>query len=131
MRMLKMLTRDHVVPGSDIKRRKTMDEDESQPALATTVVLLQNMVGRGQVDSELEAETAEECSKYGRVVECVIFEFTDPAVPDTDAVRIFIHFERLASARAAVTEMNGRLFDGRKVRATFFNENKFAERQLV
>jgi len=32
------------------------------------------MVGPGEVDDELEAETAEECSKYGKVIKCLIFE---------------------------------------------------------
>lgn len=34
----------------------------------------QNMVGRGEVDEDLEGETKEECEKYGKVVKCVIFE---------------------------------------------------------
>lgn len=34
----------------------------------------QNMVGPGEVDGELEQETADECQKYGKVVKCVIFE---------------------------------------------------------
>ena len=32
------------------------------------------MVGPGEVDEELEAEVAEECSKYGKVIKCMIFE---------------------------------------------------------
>lgn len=32
------------------------------------------MVGRGEVDEDLEGETKEECEKYGKVVKCVIFE---------------------------------------------------------
>ena len=32
------------------------------------------MVGPGEVDSELENETKEECHKYGEVNKCVIFE---------------------------------------------------------
>jgi len=32
------------------------------------------MVGPGEVDDELESETADECSKYGKVTKCVIFE---------------------------------------------------------
>ena len=32
------------------------------------------MVGPGEVDDELEPETAEECSKYGKVIKCVIYE---------------------------------------------------------
>jgi len=34
----------------------------------------QNMVGPGEVDDELESETAEECGKYGKVIKCLIFE---------------------------------------------------------
>ena len=32
------------------------------------------MVGPGEVDEDLEPETAEECAKYGKVIKCVIFE---------------------------------------------------------
>lgn len=32
------------------------------------------MVGPGEVDQDLEGETAEECGKYGKVIKCVIFE---------------------------------------------------------
>ena len=35
---------------------------------------VQNMVGPGEVDDDLEPETAEECSKYGEVEKCIIFE---------------------------------------------------------
>ena len=43
---------------------------------STAVKLLstQNMVGPGEVDDELESETADECSKYGKVLKCLIFE---------------------------------------------------------
>lgn len=56
----------------------------------------QNMVGPGEVDEDLEPETKEECSKYGEVVRCLIFEI--PGVSDDEAVRIFIEFKRLESA---------------------------------
>lgn len=32
------------------------------------------MVGPGEVDEDLEPETAEECTKYGKVIKCMIFE---------------------------------------------------------
>lgn len=35
---------------------------------------MQNMVGPGEVDEDLEPETAEECTKYGKVTKVVIFE---------------------------------------------------------
>jgi hypothetical protein len=34
----------------------------------------QNMVGPGEVDDDLQPEVAEECSKYGRVIKCLVFE---------------------------------------------------------
>lgn len=87
-------------------------------------LFLQNMVGRGEVDEDLEEETKEECEKYGKVVKCVIFEvrakkkrqmmekkalikqsarkdplcFQIAEVPDDEAVRIFLEFERVESA---------------------------------
>ena len=59
------------------------------------VVLLRNMVGRGEVDDDLEPETKEECSKYGEVIKCIIFELTGDNIADEDAVRIFIEFKRV------------------------------------
>ena len=77
---------------------------------------IQNMVGPGEVDEDLEPETAEECSKYGEVEKCVIFEvnllvsyaqiiiYYGPVLqiphgaPENEAVRIFIAFTRLESA---------------------------------
>ncbi|KAJ6222935.1 hypothetical protein RDWZM_001480, partial [Blomia tropicalis] len=61
------------------------------------VVLLRNMVGPGEVDEELEPETKEECSKYGEVSTCSIYE-VDNYESDEDAVRIFIEFVRVESA---------------------------------
>ncbi|XP_072311070.1 splicing factor 45 isoform X2 [Eucyclogobius newberryi] len=89
----------------------------------TKVVLLRNMVGRGEVDEDLEEETKEECEKYGKVVKCVIFEIAE--VTDDEAVRIFLEFERVESAIKAVVDLNGRYFGGRVVKACFYNLDKF------
>ncbi|XP_039617267.1 splicing factor 45 [Polypterus senegalus] len=89
----------------------------------TKVVLLRNMVGGGEVDEDLESETKEECEKYGKVVKCVIFEIS--GVPDEEAVRIFLEFERVESAIKAVVDLNGRYFGGRVVKACFYNLDKF------
>ncbi|KTF94827.1 hypothetical protein cypCar_00014146 [Cyprinus carpio] len=89
----------------------------------TKVVLLRNMVGRGEVDEDLEAETKEECEKYGKVIKCVIFEIA--GVSDEEAVRIFLEFERVESAIKAVVDLNGRYFGGRVVKACFYNLDRF------
>ncbi|XP_064632967.1 splicing factor 45-like [Lineus longissimus] len=87
------------------------------------VILLLNMVGPGEVDADLEPETAEECAKYGKVIRCVIFEI--PGAEDTEAVRIFLEFERVESAIKAIVDLNGRFFGGRTVKACFYNLDKF------
>jgi splicing factor 45 len=62
------------------------------------VVLLRNMVGPGEVDEALEDEVAEECTKYGQVNRVLIFEVTEAGFPPTEAVRIFIQFDKMESA---------------------------------
>jgi splicing factor 45 len=97
----------------------------------TRVVLLTNMVGPGEVDDDLEPETKEECSKYGEVVKCVIFEIPGPGVKPEDAVRIFVEFKRIESAIKAVVDLNGRFFGGRTVRASFFDVDRFRNFDLM
>ena len=38
----------------------------------------QNMVGPGEVDGELEGEVTEECTKYGKIIKCLIYEVPLP-----------------------------------------------------
>lgn len=92
------------------------------------VILLRNMVGPGEVDKDLEPETAEECTKYGKVIKCVIFEI--PHGDDEEAVRIFVEFERVDSAIKAIIDLNGRYFGGRIVKACFYNLDKFRRLDL-
>lgn len=94
----------------------------------TRVLLLNNMVGAGDVDEDLEEETAEEASKYGKLKKCVIKELSGR--PDDEAVRIFLEYEDVASATKAFADLNGRYFGGRTVRARFFDEKLFAEGQF-
>jgi splicing factor 45 len=97
----------------------------------TKVVLLKNMVGPGEVDDDLEPETKEECSKYGEVFKCVIFEIPGPNVNPEEAVRIFIEFRRVESAIKAVVDLNGRFFGGRTVRAQFYDYERFKKFDLL
>lgn len=88
------------------------------------VLLLRNMVGPGEVDAELEPETKEECSKYGEVIKCQIYEKQDYE-SDEDAVKIFIEFAHVDSAIKALVDLNGRYFGGRIVKASFYELDKF------
>ncbi|KAA0721141.1 Splicing factor 45 45 kDa-splicing factor RNA-binding motif protein 17 [Triplophysa tibetana] len=106
-----------------IKEKRSQPPNRDSQVSPTKVVLLRNMVGRGEVDEDLEAETKEECEKYGKVTKCVIFEIA--GVIEEEAVRIFLEFERVESAIKAVVDLNGRYFGGRVVKASFYNLDKF------
>jgi splicing factor 45 len=111
-----------IAPGAEARR--------SAPT-PTCVVCLRGMVGPGEVDEALEDEVAEECEKHGPVVCVLIFEVTEPGCAPEDAVRIFVQFTRADSAAKARTEMDGRFFGGRTVRASFFSEARFEAQQLA
>lgn len=89
------------------------------------------MVGPGEVDPDLQTETAAECAKFGAVAECVVYECPPHSKPPEEAVRIFVRFADAASTARARAEMDGRFFGGRRVAATFFDEQRFAARQLA
>ena len=101
---------------------------------------MQNMVGPGEVDEELEPEVKEECEqKYGEITKIKIIEV--PQVADEEAVRIFLEFKRVESAikgiklmlngrikvqsLSALVDLNGRFFGGREVQASFYNLEEF------
>lgn len=94
----------------------------------TRVLLLNNMVGAGEVDEDLEEETGEEAGKYGKLRRCVIKEIK--GLPDDQAVRIFLEYEKVEDATKALVDMNGRYFGGRTVRARFYDEERFAKGDL-
>ncbi|KAJ3159824.1 Splicing factor 45 [Geranomyces michiganensis] len=101
---------------------------------ASKVVLLKNMVGSDGVDDDLQTETADECKRFGAVQRCVVYEVPYQA-PDHEAVRIFVAFSAVASARkaqfltaaSAQAELNGRFFGGRAVIASFYDEKRFQQ----
>ncbi len=101
-----------------------------EPSLQPTrVVMLLNMVGPGEVDSELESDTREECTKYGSVKQVAIREVT--SVQSEEAVRIFVHFESQEAATKAKVDLDGRFFGGRTVVSSYYDEEHFQAGRLV
>ncbi|KAF8570806.1 hypothetical protein P879_04152 [Paragonimus westermani] len=99
------------------------------PENRSCVILLRNMCGPGEVDDDLEPETAEECAKYGKVISCLIFELPDAS--DDEAVRIFVEFDSDDAATKAVLDLNRRFFAGRVVKAGFYDAEKFRNLELA
>jgi splicing factor 45 len=89
----------------------------------TRVVMLTNMVGKGEIDEDLADETKDEAGKYGEIksVNCVDV----PNARDDQAVRIFINFSTAESATKALLGFNGRFFGGRTVLARFFSPDLY------
>merc|ERR1712184_92444 len=83
------------LPGGqpEAKQPKPAPEPKQPP---TCVLLLNNLVGAGEVDEDLEEETAEEAAKYGKVKKCVIKELK--GLPDDQAVRIFLQYTCIEDA---------------------------------
>lgn len=128
------------------------DDDDDEPKelpvfdpltseFATRVVMLINGVAPEELvkDEEyydLVADVREEAEFYGQVrevrvprrVEPELNEDPMPAPPGTG--RIFIEFAELESARRACFGMGGRVFDGRILIATFYDEQLFNSNQL-
>eukprot|EP00930_Biecheleria_cincta_P042843 TRINITY_DN29483_c0_g1_i1.p1 TRINITY_DN29483_c0_g1~~TRINITY_DN29483_c0_g1_i1.p1 ORF type:complete len:409 (+),score=113.76 TRINITY_DN29483_c0_g1_i1:86-1228(+) len=128
-----------IVEGQTHQKREAAAQAVGQPAAKeakatpivsgppTRVLMLRNMVGAGDVDEDLEEETAEEAGKYGKLKRCVVKELQGK--PDNEAVRIFLEFEAIPAATKAFADMNGRYFGGRVVKATFYDEKLFEEGQ--
>ncbi|KAG0625993.1 hypothetical protein M758_2G094200 [Ceratodon purpureus] len=118
-------------PAAAVVEKKPAVKGVSISGPPTRVVLLRNMVGPGEVDSELEDEISSECSKYGNVTRVLIFEITEPNFPATEAVRIFVQFERSEQTTKALVDLDGRFFGGRVVRASFYDEDRFNRNDLA
>merc|ERR1712217_742238 len=83
-------------------------------------IVLSNLVALGEVDKDLEWETAEEMSKIGRVAKCSIEVFNDAI--DEEAVQISVEFETFEDAAKALAAFNGRIFGKREVTARYYED---------
>jgi splicing factor 45 len=100
------------------------------------------MVGPGEIDDMLEKETTQECEKYGTVLGCIAIEDTRPGVLADDAVKIFVKFKyedqslkgwficKRIVMFSALLDLDGRFFGGRTVRADYYPEERFNNRDF-
>jgi len=94
------------------------------------VILLTNMVGKGEVDGDLKTEIEQECQKFGKVDKCIVHQDLAPLTPDDESVRIFVRFSAPESATKGIASLNGRFFAGHAVSARYYNEEMFSREQL-
>jgi splicing factor U2AF subunit len=105
-------------------QQQPLYEQQQQP---TRIVELRNMVTHqdlvdDQEYAEIVEDTQQECSQFGNLLQVVIpRELADPLV--------FLEYSNPDGAAAAIRELQGRTFDGRQVKAAFFDEGKFQRKE--
>ncbi|KAG7129085.1 DNA-damage-repair/toleration protein like [Verticillium longisporum] len=104
------------------QRRDDSTASSSGYGPMSNVIVLRNMLEgmqdlQGEISSGLGQEIGEECGdKYGRV-ERLYF--------DVENRQVFIKFTDQVSGLRAVSELNGRVFNGNTVAATFYDSEQF------
>lgn len=95
------------------------------------VLILENIVGPGEVDESLDEEIGIECSKFGEVLSVLIFEVTEKEYPPDKAVRVFVEFDTQVAADKALQELNGRYFGGRSILVDYYDQKRFDSNDLA
>eukprot|EP00747_Dinoflagellata_sp_TGD_P214786 gnl/TRDRNA2_/TRDRNA2_87599_c0_seq1.p1 gnl/TRDRNA2_/TRDRNA2_87599_c0~~gnl/TRDRNA2_/TRDRNA2_87599_c0_seq1.p1 ORF type:complete len:312 (-),score=65.64 gnl/TRDRNA2_/TRDRNA2_87599_c0_seq1:24-959(-) len=90
----------------------------SVPAASGKVIALENLVGVGEVDDDLEDEVREECARFGEVKSVKIHELVH-------CVRIFVAFNEASAGAKALKSLDGRPFGDRKAKARAYPEQLF------
>ena len=91
----------------------------------SNVLRLQNMATKGNVDPNLKIETMNECQKFGAVDQCIIHESNNRKLSAQQQVSVFVKFKTISACSNAVAMFNGRLFDNRRVIASFFPLDRY------
>jgi RNA recognition motif. (a.k.a. RRM, RBD, or RNP domain) len=94
------------------------------------VVELRNMLSDDDLKNpdeynDILEDTREECSQFGQLISVHI-----PRAGEPGATKIFLEYASNEDAGKAIQVLAGRTFDGRRVEATFFDENKFASKSF-
>ena len=118
--------------NSTLQANSTLPVPSAAAAVAaptSRVVELQHMLTTDDLNNpdeyqEVMDDTREQCSEFGTLKSVII-----PRLGEPGATKIFLEYESLTDAAAAVQELQGRTFDGRLVEATYFDEQKFANQQ--
>jgi len=97
----------------------------------STVLVLKNMVGPENVDEDLQEEINEECSKYGKVENVIIYQERQSEDEEAEIlVKIFVEFAAPDHVKAAKNSLNGRFFGGRTVRAEVYDQDLYNHQDL-
>ena len=113
------------------RKAKDQQRKRANKKRKSEVILIRNMVGRGQVDATLREELIAAATQYGTVRKATAYEVQDTTFPDCEAVRLFVWFDSDAAADEAQRALHLRPFDGRYIAVCFYPLNRFLEKDLA
>jgi len=97
----------------------------------TKIIRLENMVTAEELQNDEEyndivEDTKEECAKFGEVLSIAVPRNGEPGTG-----LVFVEFSDTSGGEKAIAALHGRTFGGRRVEASFFDEEKFKARDFV
>jgi len=99
--------------------------------LESTILLLKNMVGPEDVDEDLQSEIEEECNKYGKVENVIIYQERQSEEADAEIyVKIFVEFVLADQVKKAKNALDGRFFGGRTVTAFVYDQELYDQQDF-
>ena len=98
--------------------------------ISTRVVELKNMLSDEDLENEEEyneilEDTRAECAQFGQLVSVHI-----PKKGEEGATKIFLEYATIEDANKAITGLQGRTFDGRKVEAAPYDEARYSKKEF-
>lgn len=112
------------LPQAGAQGNTVSNGDNTKPS---KIVMLSNMLTKEDLESDQDYEeiledTKEECSSFGLLVSIEI--------PRSGAGegKIFLEYTSTSDAEKAIESLRGRTFDGRKVEAVYFSEEKYLKK---
>jgi len=97
----------------------------------SVVCLLKNMVGPDEVDEDLHDEIQQECGKYGKVQNVVIYQEKQDDTEEAEVdVKIFVEFTESIEAKKAKNALDGRFFGGRTVVALIYDQEMYDQQDF-
>jgi poly(U)-binding-splicing factor PUF60 len=97
----------------------------------SVVLMLKNMVGPEDVDEDLQDEIHQECGKYGRVENVVVYQEKQDEADDAEVlVKIFVEFRDTMEAKKAKQALDGRFFGGRTISAYLYDQQMYYQQEF-
>lgn len=95
------------------------------------VLLLRNMVGPEDVDEELQEEIQQECGKYGKVENVIIYQEKQDDSDEAEVrVKIFVEFSDSIETKKAKNSLDGRFFGGRTISAHIYDQELYDQQDF-